>query len=78
MTRYLELIHYRALSELKMELSRLYLGILWWVFEPILYMVVFYLVFDLPGQGWPELMICPRIDPECLHRFSQNPLPALC
>ena len=21
-------------------------------------------------EGWPELMICPRIYPECLHRIA--------
>lgn len=62
MIHYLELIHYRALGELKMELSRLYLGLLWWVFEPLLYMVAFYIVFDLlfqrGGEGFIGFLLC--------------------
>lgn len=45
--RYLELIFYRANAELKREASRAYLGMLWWVIEPILYMSVFYIVFGV-------------------------------
>lgn len=62
MTHYLELIRYRALAELKMELSRLYLGMLWWVFEPILYMTAFCVVFDLlfqrGGEGFIGFLLC--------------------
>jgi len=62
MTHYLELIHYRALAELKMELSRLYLGLLWWVVEPVLYMSAFYVVFDLlfqrGGEGFIGFLLC--------------------
>jgi lipopolysaccharide transport system permease protein len=62
MTRYLELIHYRALAELRMEMSRLYLGLLWWVFEPLLYMAAFYVVFDVlfqrGGEGFVGFLLC--------------------
>lgn len=45
--RYLELALYRANAEIKRDASRAYLGILWWLIEPILYMSVFYLIFGL-------------------------------
>jgi len=36
-----------ARMALKADASRLYLGYLWWVLEPLLYVAVFYLVFDV-------------------------------
>lgn len=44
---YLDFISYRALAELKRDSSNMYLGVVWWVLEPILYMSVFYLVFGV-------------------------------
>jgi lipopolysaccharide transport system permease protein len=40
-------MRYRALAELKRDSSGMYLGMLWWILEPILYMLVFYTVFGL-------------------------------
>ncbi len=45
--RYIELIVYRALADFRSEVSRMYLGIIWWVLEPLLYLLVFYAVFGL-------------------------------
>lgn len=45
--RYIELLLYRSWLELKRDASGLYLGMLWWVIEPILYMLVFYVVFGV-------------------------------
>lgn len=45
--RYTELIIYRALADFRSEVSRMYLGVLWWVLEPLMYVSVFYLVFGL-------------------------------
>ena len=45
--RYIELVTYRALADFRSEVSRMYLGILWWVLEPLLYLIVFYVVFGL-------------------------------
>lgn len=42
---YVELMFFRALAELRAEASRMYLGFLWWVLEPLLFMAVFYFVF---------------------------------
>jgi lipopolysaccharide transport system permease protein len=45
--RYIELITYRALADFRSEVSRMYLGIVWWVLEPLLYVAVFYVVFGI-------------------------------
>ncbi|MCG8413946.1 MAG: ABC transporter permease [Pseudomonadales bacterium] len=45
--KYLDFIWYRSLAQLRSESSRAYLGYLWWVLEPALYLLVFYLVFAL-------------------------------
>ena len=42
---YIELILYKTYADLRAETKRTYLGLLWWVFEPIMYMFIFYLVF---------------------------------
>ena len=45
--RYSELIIYKTYADLRAETERTYLGFLWWIFEPILYMSVFYVFFGL-------------------------------
>jgi lipopolysaccharide transport system permease protein len=45
--RYIDIIIFRTYSFLKADATRGYLGALWWVIEPILYMVAFYLVFAI-------------------------------
>lgn len=45
--RYIELVTYRALADFRSEVSRMYLGVLWWVLEPLLYVTIFYVVFGL-------------------------------
>ncbi|MDM8547028.1 ABC transporter permease [Candidatus Venteria ishoeyi] len=45
--RYFELVLYKTYADLKAESERTYLGFLWWVFEPILFMGVFYVIFGL-------------------------------
>lgn len=45
--QYIELLRYRALAELKRDSSGMYLGVMWWVLEPILYMLVFFVVFGM-------------------------------
>lgn len=47
MKRYLELIWYKACAEMKVDAERAYLGYLWWVAEPLIYMVAFYFIFDV-------------------------------
>ena len=46
-SHYLGFIWYRSLAQLRSESSRAYLGYIWWVLEPLLYLVVFYVVFAL-------------------------------
>jgi len=59
---HIDLVLYRGLSELRAEASRSYLGIIWWVMEPVLYVGVFYLVFGLGlrrgGDGFVPYLLC--------------------
>lgn len=45
--QYLELIWYKTYADLRVEASRGYLGVMWWLLEPLLYMFVFYIVFGV-------------------------------
>lgn len=46
-----ELVWFRSYADLKSEASRTYLGILWWIFDPILQMGIYYLVFGIGLRG---------------------------
>ncbi|WP_024335038.1 ABC transporter permease [Desulfotignum balticum] len=46
-----EIIKYRAIAELKAEIRRGFLGIIWWILEPVLYMTIFYIVFAVGLRG---------------------------
>jgi len=46
-TRYIELILYKTYADLRTETEKTYIGFLWWVIDPILYMVIFYFVFGV-------------------------------
>lgn len=51
---YWDVIWLRAAAELHKDVTRTYLGILWWVIEPVMYMTAFYLIFALGvrrGEG---------------------------
>lgn len=43
----LAVVHTMAAMKLKSEASRLWLSYFWWVLEPILFVVVFYVVFEI-------------------------------
>jgi lipopolysaccharide transport system permease protein len=45
--RFLALVDQMARMALKADASRMFLGYLWWMLEPLLYVAVFYLVFDV-------------------------------
>jgi len=45
--KYSELVLYGVYSDLRTEVARRFLGILWWVIEPVMYMAVFYVIFGL-------------------------------
>lgn len=52
---YREILLYGVYSDLKTEIARRFLGFLWWIIEPVMYMTVFYIVFGLAlRQGGPE------------------------
>ncbi|WP_457675344.1 ABC transporter permease [Thiolapillus sp.] len=42
---YLQLILYKTRADLKVEAARGYMGMLWWILEPVLYMGAFYIIF---------------------------------
>jgi lipopolysaccharide transport system permease protein len=44
---YIDLILYKTYADLRAERERTYLGFLWWIFEPIMFMLVFYIIFGL-------------------------------
>lgn len=53
----LELILYKTYADLKAEAARSYLGMLWWLIEPILYLCAFYVLFVLVLQrGGPDFV----------------------
>jgi len=54
MYAYLDLIRYKVYAELSAEAARTFLGILWWLIEPVLYMSVFYLIFGVMFQRGGE------------------------
>ena len=51
---FLQLILVKVAANLRAEASRNYLSYLWWIFEPILHMLVFYLVFGFLLQRGTE------------------------
>lgn len=53
-SRYTSFIWYRSVAQLRSESSRAYLGYLWWVLEPLLYLAVFYVVFGVVFQRGDE------------------------
>lgn len=57
MNRYAEIVFYRSYAELKAEASRGYLGVLWWVLEPIIYLGIFFFYFTVVHKQKDELMI---------------------
>jgi len=50
MLRNFELIVYKSYADLKAEAERSYLGFVWWLLEPVLYLGAFYVLFVLVLQ----------------------------
>jgi lipopolysaccharide transport system permease protein len=48
--RYLDILIFKTYADLKAEAAKTYLSFLWWVLEPVLYMLVFYIVFGVIFQ----------------------------
>ncbi len=59
--RHLEVIAFKTYADLRAERERTYLGLLWWIFEPLMYMLVFWLVFDRllqrGGEGYVPFVL---------------------
>lgn len=52
-----ELIAYKTYADLKAEAARSYLGLMWWIFEPIIYLAAFYVLFVIVMQrGGPDFV----------------------
>jgi lipopolysaccharide transport system permease protein len=52
---YIEIVFYKASLNLKSEISRNTFAYLWWILEPLIYLLVFYLVFGvLLQRGGPD------------------------
>lgn len=52
-----EIILYKSFTDIKAEAACSYLGLLWWIIEPILYLCTFYVLFVLVLQrGGPDFV----------------------
>ncbi len=52
--RTFDIILYRTYAELKSEAQRTYIGVLWWIIEPVLFMLIFYFLFAVLLQRGTE------------------------
>ena len=59
---HIELIFVKAWAEVKSEVSRAYIGFIWWFLEPLLYMGAFYLLFGIGlrqgGDNFLYFLLC--------------------
>jgi lipopolysaccharide transport system permease protein len=59
---YASLIWHRAWLDLKAEAAQNIMGMLWWILEPLLYLLAFYLIFDVflerGGPGFVGFLLC--------------------
>lgn len=60
-----KLVHFRAKMHLRIEASRYYLGYIWWILEPLLFVTVFYIVFKVVLQSGSQdyllFLLCGKI-----------------
>lgn len=55
--RIFDLVLYKTYAELKAEAKRTYIGLLWWIVEPVIFMLIFYFVFGVLFQrGTPDFV----------------------
>lgn len=63
--RFFDLVDLQARATLKAEASRLYLSYIWWVLEPMLFVLVFYIVFETllqrGGDDFVLFLMCGKI-----------------
>ncbi len=59
---YFNLVLHRARLDLKAEAAQNYVGMLWWVLEPLLYLAAFYTIFEVflqrGGPGFVGFLLC--------------------
>jgi lipopolysaccharide transport system permease protein len=48
--RIFDLILFQTYAELKAEATRTYIGLLWWIVEPMIFMMIFYFIFGVLFQ----------------------------
>ena len=57
-----EIIIYKFYADLKQEASHSYLGLIWWILEPIVYLGTFYTLFVLilerGGPDFAPIFLC--------------------
>jgi len=52
--KYRDIVLYGVYTDLRTEVAKRFLGFLWWIIEPVMYMGAFYIVFGLAmGQNTP-------------------------
>lgn len=55
--RFLDIVFFKAYADLRAERERTYLGFVWWVLEPLMFMSVMWLVFDkVLGRATPDFL----------------------
>ncbi len=55
--RLCDLILYKTYADLKYEAQRTYIGVFWWLIEPLIFMAIFYLVFAVVlGRGTDDFV----------------------
>lgn len=64
-SNFIILIDTKARMSLKAEASRLYFSFLWWIIEPLLFVIIFYFVFSVllktPKEDYLLFLICAKI-----------------
>lgn len=62
---FITLVDTKARMSLKAEASRLYFSFLWWIIEPLLFVVTFYFVFSVllqsPKEDYLLFLLCAKI-----------------
>lgn len=57
-----EIILYKSFTDIKAEAARSYLGLLWWIIEPVMYLCTFYVLFVLVlkrgGPNYVPIFLC--------------------
>ena len=65
LSHFFNLVDMQARMALKSEASKLYLSYIWWVLEPLLFVVVFYLVFEVflswGRENFLLFLICGKV-----------------